>query len=173
MTLRVFLGPQDGRSPPLLRGMLPSPGSSPSLGRPSAREAAFSQLSGRCANTQGRTGLAGQDLQERIQLQHLLLGARLGLPPLVAQLVELGEGLAGEVPEQVGDVQVGRRSPAGGPGVLRRVPRCHPGTGSAGGVGEVLGGLTPSPEAPSSHICVGKRDRASRGQGSVVEGRFT
>lgn len=173
MILRAFLGPQAGRSSPLLCGVLPSPGSSQSLRRPSARKATFSQLSGRCTSSQGRADLAGQeDFQERIQLQHLLLGTRLGMQPLVAQLVELGEGLGGEVPEQVGDVQVSRSPPAGGPAFLQRVPRCHPGTGSAGGVREVLGGLTPSPKARSSHIYVGKRDRASQGQGSVVEGRF-
>lgn len=173
MVLRACIGLRAGRSPPLLCGVLPSPGSSRSLGGPSAGKATFGELAGRCARSQGRADLAGQeDFEERIQLQHLLRGARLRLQPLVAQLVELGEGLGGEVPEQVGDVQVGRGPPAGGLAFLRPVPGGYPGTGSAGGVGAVLGGPAPSPEATSSHIYAGKRGRASQGQGSVVEGRF-
>ncbi|XP_015416290.1 PREDICTED: uncharacterized protein LOC107182329 [Myotis davidii] len=123
MVLRACIGPRAGRSPPLLCGVLPSPGSSRSLGGPSAGKATFGELAGRGARSQGRADLAGQeDFEERTQLQHLLRGARLGLKPLVAQLVELCEGLGGEVPEQVGDVQVGRGPPAGGLAFLRPEP---------------------------------------------------
>lgn len=56
--------------------------------------------------------IAGRVVQE--QLQHMPLGTCLRLQPLAAQLVELGQGLVGKVPEmQAGALELSRGPPAG------------------------------------------------------------
>lgn len=133
-------------------------------------------LLGQCAIIQGQTS---SSRMFRNCSRTYSFGTCFRLQPLVAQLVELGQGLMGEVPEmQVGDLEVSRGPPTDGLEFLLwfllLVPSCQvlvPRTfwswcgQFCGSWGSFWGWHMPSPKAASFQTYTGKCDCVQPGEG--------